>query len=241
MRRKWRWVLGCGLAVALMTVAGPGWAAEIEFGWQGTVTAVDASLAAALPPGSGIEVGADAWVKYVFESTTPDADSDPTVGDYQGALVSWTTRVGGYTFRHDPAGSKNAIGIAIIDDFFGPTTLYEPVDSVISTPPLPGSPTPFGEVFFIDYSANKLPDDSLPTAPLEPGTWDESATGIFDAGCTGCDPLIDINLTAVCLGSCQPSLQPPDVPLGAAGGLSALLLLSGAGYLRSRGRRGARA
>ncbi len=88
---RWLGAALCGVAVAAMAPRA-GWAAEIEFGWSGTVSSVDPGLAAALPPGSGIEPGATAFVAFVFESTTPDADPLPTTGDYQGALLSWTLR-----------------------------------------------------------------------------------------------------------------------------------------------------
>lgn len=225
-------LLACGIALALATAAGPGRAAEVEFGWTGTVTAVDPTLAAALPPGSGIEVGADIWVNYVFESTTSDGNSDPTVGEYPGALLNWNVYIGNYWFRHDASGSTNIIGILLLNDpYGGDVTVYEPVDSVISRPPLPGLPTLESDVFFLHYTSDKLPNDNLPLTPLVPSSWDQAYGGIFDA--SGPTKVIDFDLVAVCTGSCQPA-QP--VPLGAGAALSGTLLLSGAGYLCSRRR-----
>ena len=213
-----------GVALGLWLVAGPSTAAEVEFGWTGTVTSVDPGLAAALPPGSGIQAGATAWGSYRFESTTPDANPvDPTDGDYQGALVGWTLQVGTYLFTHGPAGPTNEIGV-----FLDPLlTTYGPIDSVIATPALPGAPTLEADVFFLSLTGGQLPDDSLLLSPPDPADWDVASAGVFEVGV---GQLIDIDLDATCLGPC--AVPVPVLPW-AAGGLAVSLLLGAVGGLIS--------
>jgi hypothetical protein len=77
--------LFCTVAVALLLVASPAFAAEIEAGYKGTVRALDAGFAATLPPGSPIQVGAPVTINYTFESTT--ADTDPLPGSMR--KIEW--------------------------------------------------------------------------------------------------------------------------------------------------------
>ncbi len=123
-----------GVVLALILLSGSSWAAEIEFGYKGTVTAVDASFAASLPPGSGVLVGAPIWVTYSFESTTSDSDPGSSLGSYVNTIQSWTLYVGDYTFTHDAAGATNEISVLFE---FG-AAIYESVDSVLATPSIPG-------------------------------------------------------------------------------------------------------
>jgi hypothetical protein len=228
--QQWQWWVAVLCAFAAVALAGsaPAPAAEIEFGWSGTVIVVDPSLAAALPPDSGIAPGANAWVAFVFESTTPDANPDPSHGDYPGALVSWTLQVGSFVFTRDAGGPTNQIEI-LRDPLL---TVYQSASSVVATPPLPGFPTVESDVLFLSFEPSPLPSDELPLAPLDPAVWDDSLAGILDPA-TG-DPLIDIDLTAICTGACQPPLPEPVPMLGPLAHCVAAiaLLLTGAACLR---------
>jgi hypothetical protein len=238
--RQWQWWVAVLCAFAAVALAGsaPAPAAEIEFGWSGTVTVVDPSLAAALPPDSGIAPGGNAWVAFVFESTTPDANPDPSRGDYPGALVSWTLQVGNFVFTRDASGPTNQIEI-LRDPL---VTLYEPASSVVATPLIPGFSNVESDVLFLSFQESALPNDALPLSPLDPADWDDSIAGILDPA-TG-DPLIDIELTAICTGACQPPLPNPVPMLGPLGrSVAAIgLLLTGAALLSAiRTRPGLRA
>lgn len=218
----------CALLIGSILAVGPAGAAEIEFGYRGTVTAVDASFAASLPPGSGIHVGAPIWVTYTFESTTPDSDPDPALGSYAGAIQDWTLYVGDYTFTHDPGGSVNEISVL----FEFAVTIYESVDSVLATPSIPGQSSLESDVLFVGLEP--LADDSLPTTQPDPQDpdWGQSDAGLFDgAGTT----LIDIDLTQTCSGACAPPILPENVPIGGSG-ILALLLLSAGLWCSSSGR-----
>jgi hypothetical protein len=225
-----REVIFCG-TVALILLAVPAWGSEIEFGYKGTVTAVDAGFVASLPAGSGVEVGAPIWVTYSFESTTPDADPDGSLGSYPGTIQSWTLYVGDYTFTHDPGGSVNEISVL----FEFAITIYESVDSVLATPPIPGQSSLESDVLFVGLSP--LADDSLPLTQPDPQDpdWGQSDAGLFDgAGTT----LIDIDLTEICSGTCAPDPNPQPVPMGGSGILALMLLSAGVYCSFSRRARG---
>lgn len=224
------WGACCSVVLISILLAGPSWAAEIEFGYKGTVTVVDASFAASLPPGSGVVVGAPIWVTYSFESTTPDSDPDSSLGSYVDAIQSWTLYVGDYTFTHDPGGAVNEISVLFE---FG-ATIYESVDGVQATPSIPGQSSLESDVLFVGL-LSPLADDSLPVTQPDPASpdWGQADAGLFDgAGTT----LIDIDLTEICSSPCAPTAQ--SVPLGGSGVLALMLLLSGAagcgGFRRTR-------
>jgi hypothetical protein len=205
---------------ALLLTAESASAAEIEFGWSGTVSSLDPALAAVLPPGSGVLPGANGWVRYVFESTTADADpGDPDTGAYPGALRSWSLQVGSYLFRFDAGGSVNTIDV-LIDPFL---TLYEATASVTATPPLSGFPALNSDVLFLSLQSDALPDDSLLLSPPDPTDpkWDIPAAAIIDPATA--TTLIDIDLTAICTGACQPGPPSPPVPMPVPGAAIAVL------------------
>jgi len=218
----------------LIAVAWPGLAAaaQVEFGWSGTVTSVNPAFAAALPPGSGISVGAQAWVVYVFESTTPDASpGDPMLGDYQGALVSYRLQVGGLVFSRAPGTLPNEIVVVPQTGFES----YQALSAVDASQPIPGFSVLDSDVFFISQMGGGiLTGDSLPLTPFDPLAWDLATTGLTDGAST---TLLDVELGAVCLGVCQPSTPPSPVPLGWGSGLAAVLAAAGSGCLGWRRRR----
>ena len=226
-----------GLVAALavsIAVAWPGLAAaaQVEFGWSGTVTSVNPAFAAALPPGSGISVGTPAWVVYVFESTTPDlSPGDPMLGDYQGALASYRLQVGSLVFSRTPGSPPNEIVVL-------PQTgleSYQALSAVDASQPIAGFSVLDSDVFFISQMGGGiLAGDSLPVTPLDPLAWDVATTGLTDGAST---TLLDIELGAICLGACQPSAPPSPVPLGLGSGLAAMLAVAGSGCLTWRRRR----
>ena len=213
----------CVLGVVLAQSVESASAAEIEFGWSGTVTTIEAGFAAALPPGSGITVGAPVFVKYVFESTTPDLEASGTVGDYQNALVSWSLQVGDYTFTQDAGGATNEIDVVLQLGL----NIYEAIESVVASPPIPGQSNLESDVFFLSLASGQLANDSLPLSqseldPTDAG-WDIAATGILAATGT---LLFDVDLDAICTGACQPPFAVP-VPSGVGRGLVVALCALG--------------
>lgn len=223
-----RW-LACGGLALVALLPGAGRAQQVEFGWIGTVVAVDPALAAALPAGSGIEVGARASGSYRFESGTPDASPvDPRAGEYPGAVVGWTATVGAYTFSHDPAGASEIDVLLDLD-----LTIYQVLDDVLAAPGLPGAPTLESDVFYLSVIPNHLPSDALPLTPLDPADWDIAAVGLFDASVQPRVQLIDIDLSATCLGPC-PAV--PVFPMRWGGHVVAILLLSAVGWRLSSAR-----
>lgn len=214
-------VLGAVLALPFESAS----AAEIEFGWSGTVINVEAGFAAALPPGSGVTVGAPVFVKYVFESTTPDIDISGTLGDYPNALVSWSLQVGDFIFTQDAGGATNEIDVVLQMGL----VIYEAIESVVASPPIPGQTNLESDVFFLSLTSGQLPNDSLPLVqseldPTDPG-WDIASTGILDGAGT---LLIEADLDAICTGACQPPL-PVTVPSG--GGTGLVVVLGAIGWL----------
>jgi hypothetical protein len=209
-------------------------AAIIQVGYEGVIQNVDAGLAAALPPGTPLVIGAPVVVNYDFESTTADTDALTTSGVYTGALTGFTLMVGGQVFSHEVAGVKNEIDV-LVDLLL---TIYQPVDSVISSPALPGYAVLEADVIFIAAQGGGLADDSLPLVspdPLDPN-WPTSEAAIYD---DMHNLLIDINLTSKCVGAC--ALPAAPVPIGGAPVLVAVMLSAGFGLLARTTRREARA
>lgn len=209
------------LAAAFALSAERASAVEIEFGWSGTVAEVEAGLAAALPPGSGVTVGAPVFVRYTFESTTPDSHELPMLGDYQDAVVSWSLQVGDYVFTQDGALSTNQI-VVLFE--FG-LVIYEAVDSVVASPPLPGQSNLESDVFFLSFNSSQLLNDDLPLSQLDLDPtdigWDTAAAGILDGMGT---ILIDVDLDAI-------DLPEPGLGLQLAVGVA---FLAGVGRRRTR-------
>ncbi|MEE2662939.1 MAG: hypothetical protein VX681_02375 [Myxococcota bacterium] len=226
-RRRTAVLWSLATALALLAPA-PGWAAESVVGWYGTVEFVAPELAAALPPGSELEVGASAYVGISVETSTPDVNPDPEWGDYPGAVVSWTLQVAGLVFTNDPNGPLNRVEV-LLDPAM---VLYWPTSSVVAIPSLPGLSSLESDVFFRSVRPDALPSDALPPLPPEPADWEEAVTGVIDA--TTGEVLLDIDLTDVCVGACQPLIAAVPVPEWATRGLGVLLLLSGAAYLYAR-------
>jgi hypothetical protein len=236
--KKEKMSLGCRwircLAQAFLSVgmalfaATPSWALGIEVGWYGTVSSVAPGLAAVLPPASGIEPGAEVYVGFVFETTTPDVNADPTRGDYEGAVVSWTMQIGSVVFTAAPAAPLDRIEVLLAPML----TIYWPTTSVVATTALAGLSAVESDVFFRTLQPNALPSDALPLFPLEPTNWDVAVAGIIDA--TTGEILIDIDLTDTCVGSCAVVIPAVPVPAWATAGLGLLLLLCGSAYLYAR-------
>ena len=103
--------------------AGASSAAVIKFGWSGTVSSLAPAFAAALPAGSSIAVGAPAFVRFDFESTTPDQNAATNTGNYPGALRSYTLQFGTFAFTQQVGGPVNTIN-TFSDPIFG---FYEPI------------------------------------------------------------------------------------------------------------------
>jgi hypothetical protein len=222
--------LFCTVTMALLLVASPGLAAVIEVGYEGTIQGLDAGFAATLPPGSPIYVGAPVIINYAFESTTSDTDASDTSGIYSGAITSFTIYVGAQVFDHDAGGAFNEIDVFLE----GLLTIYQPVDSVIASPPLPGFPVLEADVIFVSVAGSPLPDDSLPLDLPDPAdtAWDSAEAGISDDVKT---LLIDIELTSKCSGACAvPTPGPAPVPSGGASWLTVVLMIVGAGMLQRR-------
>jgi hypothetical protein len=195
----WSRPSACALALGLASAPGTAAAAEVEFGWTGTIVAVDPGLAVSLPALAGIEVGASVVGSYMFESTTPDAEPSPTEGQYPGAIVSWRMQLGIYSVDRDPAGPLN--GIDVVRDLY--FSLYQALASVAATPPFPGFAALDAEVFLLSIRPTGLTTDDLPLSPPSLELWDQTSAGLFSRGST--TPLVDIQLTALCAGPCPDS------------------------------------
>jgi len=189
-------VLAIGIAAAASSPASP-----VQFGWTGTIAAVDPGLAAVLPAHSGIQVGARVWGWYVFESTTQDALASTTEGHYAEALLDWKMQLGIYAISHLSGGPTNAIDV-VRDPFFA---FYEAVDSVSAAPLLPGLTALKADLFLSSFIPGVLASDALPLTPPNLMFWDTKSAGIFQPGSGA--PLIDIRLTALCTGPCPDSDQ----------------------------------
>jgi hypothetical protein len=195
----WSRPLACALALGLASATWTAAAAEVEFGWTGTIVAVDPGLAASLPALGGIDVGASVSGSYTFESTTADAEPSPTEGQYPGAIVSWRMQLGIYSVDRDPTGPLN--GIDVVRDLY--FSLYQALDSVAATPPFPGFAGLDAEVFLLSIRPPGLTTDDLPLSPPDLALWDQKSAGLFPRGSTTL--LIDIRLTALCAGPCPDS------------------------------------
>jgi hypothetical protein len=186
------------LACCVLALSAAAHASEVEFGWTGTVVAVDPVLAASLPAHSGVQAGAPVWGRYVFESTTADTNASPTEGQYPGAIVDWQVHIGIYTFTHLGTGLD---GIDVIHDPF--FVLYQAVDSVLPSPLLPGLTALDADVFLSSFRPTALPSDALPLSPPNLTLWDDESAGIFLPGSH--QPLIDVQLRTMCAGPCPDS------------------------------------
>jgi hypothetical protein len=185
--------------------------AEIrEFGWYGTVGQMDPAFASALPPGANIAVGSPAFVRYEFETTTPDLDLTPTAGDYVGALTSFTTRIGSFAFTQRIGGPANSI-VTLADSLF---RFYESVTSVDPSLSIPTYPDLRGDVLFEPITPVQIPNDDLLLTVPDPDAWSTASSGVL--GPTG-TVLLDIDLVAICVGSCQPVPEPTS-PLAVTSG-----------------------
>ena len=195
--------------------------AEIrEFGWYGTVGRLDPAFASALPLGANIAVGSPAFVRFEFETTTPDQDATPNGGNYVGALTSFTTRIGSFTFTKRVGGPANTI-VILADSFF---RFYEPLTSVDPSSPIPTYPDLRGDVLFEPNTPVQIPNDDLLLAVPDPDVWRTASSGVL--GPTG-TVLIDIDLVAICVGSCQPVPEPASALMVATGALLLVGLVHG--------------
>jgi hypothetical protein len=193
--------------------------AEIrEFGWYGTVRQIDPAFAASLPAGSNVVVGSPALVRYEFETTTTDQDPTTNGGNYVGALTSFSIRIGTLGFTRRLGGASNSISI-LADSFF---RFYEAVTTVDPSSPIANIPELRGDVFFEPQLPTQIASDDLLLTVPDPDAWSTAASGLLNP--TGA-ALLDIDLLAVCVGTCQ-SVPEPD--LGLAFG-SGILLIAGFG------------
>lgn len=199
--------------------------AEIrEFGWYGTVRQIAPDFASALPPEANVAVAHPAFVRYAFETTTPDQDPTPTGGNYVGALTSFTIRIGDYGFTQRVAGPSNAI-MVLADSFF---RFYEAVTSVDPPSPIPGHPDLRGDVLFEPRTPSQIPSGDLILTVPDPDDWSTASSAFLSP--IG-EVLLEVDLVAICIGTCQP------VPEPASGLAWAVGLVSLAGWGRRRGRR----
>jgi hypothetical protein len=224
--RLGRAILAAVLSSAVL--AGNAHAETLEFGWSGTVSAVDPAFAAALPAGSGITLGSPAFVRFHFESTTPDQDPSTTAGDYAGALTSFRLQVGSLEFTQQLEAPSNSI-VVVSDPLFA---FYEPQTSIDPSSPISGFPDLRGDVLFIPNTVEQIPDDSLFLTPPDPPLWSTASSAVLDPGGA---VLLDVQLDAICVGACQP----PDLgaPVPALGGYGLALLAAGIGTIGYRAAR----
>ena len=224
---RWRFATLAAAICTVLVVAGAGSAAIVETGYTGSIDEIDATLAAALPPGSAIYVGAPVIVNYAYESTTPDTDPDPTSGIYTGAITSFTFYIGTQVFEHEVGGPVNEIDV-LFDSLLN---IYQPVDSVVASPPLPIAATLEGDVIFFAANESPLTDDSLipPPAPGDPG-WASAEAAITD---DMSNLLINVVLETQCAGGCPPPTAAP-VPATPRALLVLAFAFVGAWAMRSR-------
>lgn len=188
----------------------------LEFGWYGTVAQIDPTFASALPIGSNILVGSPTFVRYEFETTTPDQDLTTTGGNYIGALTSFTIRIGTFSFTKRIGGASNTI-LLLAETFF---RFYESVTSVDPSSPIPSYPDLRGDVLFEPSMPVQISNDDLLLTVPDPDLWATASSGVLSpSGAV----LLDVDLLAVCVGSCQTVPE----PVSALGMASGSLLLIG--------------
>jgi hypothetical protein len=207
--------IGCtqlAASLAAIGIAVPAAGERIVFAWSGTVSSVDPDFAAALPADSGVIPGADAFVRFEFESTTPDQDPSESAGDYVGAITSFALRAGSLIFVQRIDAPANTI-VIVSDPLFG---FYEPLTTVDPSTPIAGFQDLKGDVFFIPISTQQIPDDSLLLTIPDPVEWSTAASGVLDpAGAV----LLDVRLDAT-------ALPEPDPRLALIGGSALLVALN---------------
>lgn len=166
-------LLGCWIAQ-------PAAAAPITFAFSGTVTSV-------LALGSGTAPGASTFAGSVtFESSTPNVSTDPTVGEYDGAVLALSVSLAGQPIV--PAGASE---IAVLND--GATGLSPTSDALLMTGVGPGTwggaslPDVYVHVLLIDAEGTIFSDVSLPTQPPDLAEMEERSmfTYVEDAAGNG--------------------------------------------------------
>jgi PEP-CTERM motif len=96
------------VAVALVPAASPAEAALITFKFEGLVVGTDYQDGFALFPGAS--AGSPFSGFFVFDSTTPDTNPDPNIGNYQQTVGAFAFSLAGKTIAFDTAG---VVGIPI--------------------------------------------------------------------------------------------------------------------------------
>jgi hypothetical protein len=199
-------------------------AAVLQFGWT-----VDPIFAAALPAGSNVAVGSQVFVRYTFESTTPDQNPATSTGDYAGALTSFTVQFDTLAFTQQVGGATNTINV-LSDAIFG---FYEPVTTVDPSQSLPGFPSLRADVLFIPAVPAQLSSDAMLLTVPDPAQWADASSAILDP--VG-NVLLEARLETVCVGTCQPawpSVVPSLAPIVCAV-LAGSLIIAGGWAARTR-------
>lgn len=215
MHRSSRRAFAPAVVSLLALLANAADASVVSFGWSGSVKSITPAFAAALPPGSGLVVGAPAYVRYDFESTTVDQNAATSTGNFAGALRSFTLQTSSFAFTQHTGGPVNTINV-FEDPLFG---FYEPVTTVDPSSPLATFPSLRGEVLFIPTTPSQIPSDALLLTIPDPTQWATASSAILDPNGS---VVLELDLGAVCTGSCQPR-WPQAVPTLALDGRAVLV------------------
>ena len=130
------------LVVTLCAVlAVPALAEPITFVFGGQITNIAGQL---MPPFQNAKVNDPFEFSYVFESTTPDSDPDPSVGSY-GAISEFRVRIGAAEASWSTMAPFNLISVFPDTDRYGA---------------IPGFP-PVAAIAVVDFEPGAIPNDAL--------------------------------------------------------------------------------
>ena len=128
--------------------------------------------------GGAINVGDKITGKYIYDSTTPDSEPDPTMGWYwhTSSPYGMVLETGGFVFETDP--NNVDFLMAIFDNnYYYNGDLYAPV-SYNNLPLSNGMQVAIMYWFLIDGTNNALSGDALPTTAPVLSDWTENYLNI---------------------------------------------------------------
>jgi hypothetical protein len=166
----------------LVAFAGGARAEPITFVFTGTVSTVDDRFGLL---DRSVTVGTRFTGSYTFESTTPDSNPDPTVGDYWHRVPGYgiTVTLGNYTFRTNPADVEFLLEVVHRAPPPASTGDNYLLRSYRNSPLAPGLLVDHISWQLDDPTGTALSSDALPLTPPNLADW----TSIFGLTITGGD------------------------------------------------------
>ena len=146
--------------------------------------------------GGAILVGDKITGKYIYDSTTPDLDPDPTIGWYEhtSSPYGMVLEAGGFVFETDPNAVNFLMAIFDNDQHYYNGDLY----AIISYNNLPlsnGIQVDYMYWFLVDHTFSALSGDALPTAAPVLSDWGENDLFINGYDPTNQDQYFHISAT----------------------------------------------